>query len=41
MGFLGSSAGKGPTCTARDHGSIPGWEDPPEEGMVTHASVLA
>ena len=26
---------------ARDMGSIPGWEDPLEEGMATHSSVLA
>ena len=25
----------------RDAGSIPGWEDPLEEGMATHSSVLA
>ena len=25
----------------RDLGSIPGWEDPLEEGMATHSSVLA
>ena len=26
---------------ARDVGSIPGWEDPLEEGMATHSSTLA
>ena len=26
---------------ARDMSSIPGWEDPLEEGMVTHSSTLA
>ena len=26
---------------ARDMGSIPGWEDPLEEGMATHSSILA
>ena len=25
----------------RDAGSIPGWEDPLEEGMITHSSMLA
>ena len=25
----------------RDAGSIPGWEDPLEEGMETHSSMLA
>ena len=25
----------------RDMGSIPGWEDPLEEGMATHSSILA
>ena len=25
----------------RDVGSIPGWEDPLEEGMETHCSILA
>ena len=24
-----------------DVGSVPGWEDPLEEGMTTHSSVLA
>ena len=35
---------KNPPATAgdgRDAGSIPGWEDPLEEGMATHPSVLA
>ena len=27
--------------SARDTGSIPGQEDPLEEGMATHSSVLA
>ena len=26
---------------ARDAGSIPGWEDPLEEGMAAHLSILA
>ena len=24
-----------------DAGSIPGWDDPLEEGMATHSSILA
>ena len=26
--------------TAGDMGSIPGWEDPLEEGMATHSGIL-
>ena len=26
---------------ARKIGSIPGWEDPLEEGMITYSSILA
>ena len=46
-GFPGSSAGKESACNGGDLGLIPGlgrspdWEDPPEEGMVTHSSILA
>ena len=35
---------KNPPATeggAGDSGSIPGWEDPPEEEMSTHFSILA
>ena len=41
-GFPGSSAGKGSACNAGDLGvrSL-GWEDPMEEGMATHSSILA
>ena len=28
-------------CKAGDVGSIPAWEDPLEEGMATHSSILA
>ena len=28
-------------CNAEDLGLIPGWEDPLEEGMATHSSILA
>ena len=36
--------GKEPTCNAGDTGDIhliPGQEDPLEEGMATHSSILA
>ena len=36
-GFRGSSSGQ----ELRDMGSIPGLEDPLEEGMATHSSILA
>ena len=41
LGFPGSSAGKESASNAGDLGSIPGWEDPLEEGMATHSSILA
>ena len=41
LDFPGSSAGKESTCNAGDPGSIPGLEDPLEEGMATHSSILA
>ena len=28
-------------CPAGDVGLLPGWEDPLEEGMATHTSILA
>ena len=28
-------------CKARDLGLVLGWEDPLEEGMATHSSILA
>ena len=37
MGFPGSSAGKESVCNAGDLG----WEDPLEEGLATHSSILA
>ena len=40
MGFPDGSDRKESTCSAGDLGSIPG-EDPLEEGMATHSSVLA
>ena len=36
-----SSVGKESACNAGDLGSILGWEDPLEEEMATHSSVLA
>ena len=37
-GILG---GKESTCNAEDLSLIPGWEDPLEEGLATHSSILA
>ena len=34
-------AHKESACNAGDLGSIPGLEDPLEEGMATHSSILA
>ena len=41
MGFPDTSIGKEFTCNAGDTGSIPRSEDPLEEGMATHSSILA
>ena len=41
MGFSGSSASKESACNGRDLHSILGWEDPLEESMSTHSSILA
>ena len=41
LGFPGGSAGKESACNAGDLGLIPGLEDPLEEGMATHSSILA
>ena len=40
MGFPCSSVGKESACNAEDLGLI-SWEDPLEEGMVIHSSILA
>ena len=40
-GFPCGSNGKESTCNVGDLGLIPGWEDPLEEGMATHSSILA
>ena len=39
--FPGGSDGEESACDAGDLGSILGWEDPLEEGMATHSSILA
>ena len=40
-GFLGGSDGKESACNAGDPGLIPELRKSPEEGMATHASILA
>ena len=35
----GNSNGKESAHIAEDPGSIPGWEDPLEKGMVFHSSI--
>ena len=40
MDFLGGSDSKESTCNVGDLDSIPGLEDPLEEGMATHSSIL-
>ena len=41
LGFPGGSDGKKSDYIVRDLGSIQSWEDPLEEGMATHSSILA
>ena len=44
LGFPGGTVGKEPACQCRRHETwVPslGQEDPPEEGMATHSSVVA
>ena len=44
MGFLGGATGKEPTCQCKRYEmevQSLGWEDPLEEGMATHSSILA
>ena len=41
MGFSGGSDSKESTGNTRDLGSVLGREDPLEEGMATHSSILA
>ena len=40
-GFPGGSDGKESVYNAGDTGLIPSWEDPLEENMATHSSILA
>ena len=41
LGFPSGSAGKESACNVGDLGLIPGLEDPMEESMATHSSILA
>ena len=44
MGFPGGSVGKESACSAGDTGDAGqslGWEDPLEEGIATHSSILS
>ena len=41
QGLPGGSDSKESACNVGDLGSIPGLEDPLEEGMATHFSILA
>ena len=39
--FPEDAGGENPPANAGDAGLIPGWEDPLEEEMATHSSILA
>jgi len=41
LGFSGGSDGKESPWNAGDPSSIPEWEDPLEEELATHSSILA
>ena len=41
LGFPGGSDGKESACNAGDLGQSLGQEDPLENGMATHSSILA
>ena len=41
VGFPGGSESKESACNARDLVQSLGWEDPLEEGMAAHSSILA
>ena len=41
LGFPGGSAGKESACNEGNLSLVPGWEDPLEEDMATHLSILA
>ena len=40
-GCVSGLVGKDSTCSVGDLGSVPGWEDPLEEGMTIRSSILA
>ena len=40
-GFPGGSDGKASACNKETWARSQGWEDPLEEGMATHSSILA
>jgi len=40
LSFPGGSVGKGSICSVGDLVQSLGWEDPLEEGMATHYSIL-
>ena len=41
LGFPDGSDNKESACNAGDSSLLPGQEDPLEEGMATHSSILA
>ena len=43
LGFPGAASGKEPACQCRRYNVAQylDWQDPPEEGMATHSSILA
>ena len=41
QGFSGGSGAEESACSAGDLGGPGGWEDPLEEVMATHSSILA
>ena len=41
LGFLDGSDGRESACNVTDLNLIPRWEDPLEEHMATHPSILA
>ena len=41
VGFPGGASGACRGSRHKKHGSVPGQEDPLEEGVATHSSILA
>ena len=41
LGFPSGSDGKEATCNMASLGSLLGWEDPLDEGLAIHSSILA